>query len=103
MNMIHTPGTPPAPPAQSRGIPPLFKADTVNIAVSASKDGKLRVSTADRTTRRSSSERLRPDPAWRPQSDRQARALPVTSGEGGSLSPHRYASREVLLGPVDET
>jgi hypothetical protein len=29
--------------AQSRGIPPLFKADTVNIAVSASKDGKLRV------------------------------------------------------------
>jgi hypothetical protein len=29
--------------AQSRGIPPLFKVDTVNIAVSASKDGKLRV------------------------------------------------------------
>jgi len=27
----------------SRGIPPLFKADAVNIAVSASKDGKLRV------------------------------------------------------------
>ena len=29
--------------AQSRGIPPLFKADAVDIAVSASKDGKLRV------------------------------------------------------------
>jgi hypothetical protein len=29
--------------APARGIPPLFKADTVNIAVSASKDGKLRV------------------------------------------------------------
>jgi hypothetical protein len=41
--MIHTPGTPPAPPAQSRGIPPLFKADTANLTVSASKDGKLRV------------------------------------------------------------
>src|SRR4029077_7648445 len=29
-----------APP---RGIPPLFKADTANLTVSASKDGKLRV------------------------------------------------------------
>jgi hypothetical protein len=29
-----------APP---RGIPPLFKADTANLRVSASKDGKLRV------------------------------------------------------------
>src|ERR1700758_1970784 len=76
--------------------PPLFKADTVNIAVSASKDGNCAWSTTDGTTRRSSSERLRPDPAWRPQSDRQARALPVTSGEGGSPSPDRYASREVL-------
>jgi hypothetical protein len=73
-----------------------------DIAVSASKDGNCAWSTADGTTRRSSSERLRPDPAWRPQSDRLARALRVTSREGGSLSPHRYASREVLLGPVDE-
>jgi hypothetical protein len=47
--MIHTPGTPPAPAAQSRGIPPLFKADAVNIAVSASKDGKLRVVYAGRS------------------------------------------------------
>jgi hypothetical protein len=29
--------------AQSRGIPPLFKADTANLTVSASRDGKLRV------------------------------------------------------------
>jgi hypothetical protein len=41
--MIHTPGTPPAGAAQSRGIPPLFKADSANLTVSASKDGKLRV------------------------------------------------------------
>jgi hypothetical protein len=41
--MLHDPGTPPAGAAQSRGNPPLFKADSVNIAVSASKDGKLRV------------------------------------------------------------
>ena len=41
--MIHTPPSVASVAAQSRGIPPLFKADTVNIAVSASKDGKLRV------------------------------------------------------------
>ena len=70
--MIHTPGTPPAPPAQSRGIPPLFKADTVNIAVSASKDGILRVVYAGWDDARSSQEGLRPDPARRPQPDRQA-------------------------------
>jgi hypothetical protein len=41
--MIHTPPSVASVAAQPRGIPPLFKADTVNIAVSASKDGKLRV------------------------------------------------------------
>ena len=82
--MIHTPGTPPAPPAQSRGIPPLFKADTVNIAVSTSKDREIAWFRPDGTTLRSSSERLRPDPAWRPQSERPAPPLLVTSGEGGA-------------------
>jgi hypothetical protein len=56
----------------SRGIPPLFKADAVNIAVSASKDGKLRVVYAGWDDARSSQEGLRPDPARRPQPDRQA-------------------------------
>jgi hypothetical protein len=36
-------GTTSCPAATSREITPLFKADTVNIAVSASKDSKLRV------------------------------------------------------------
>ena len=73
--MIHTPGTPPAPAAQSRGIPPLFKADTVNIAVSASKDGKLRVVYGGWDDRRSSQEGLR-------------RILPGARSQSGP--PHRY-------------
>jgi hypothetical protein len=44
---------------QSRGIPPLFKADTVNIAVSASKDREIAWFRPDGTMLRSSSERLR--------------------------------------------
>jgi hypothetical protein len=75
----------------------------VNIAVSASKDGKLRVVYGGSDDAKVVLGEPSTDPAWRPQSDRQAPALPVTSGERGGLSPHRYASREVLLGPVDET
>jgi hypothetical protein len=101
--MIHTPPSVASVAAPPRGIPPLFKADTVNIAVSASKDGKLRVVYGGWDDAKVIPGGASTDPAWRPQSDRQARALPVTSGEGGSLSPHRYASREVLLDPVDET
>jgi hypothetical protein len=41
--MIHTPPSIASVAAQSRGIPPLFKADAVDIPVSASKEGKLRV------------------------------------------------------------
>jgi hypothetical protein len=41
--MIHTPPSAASVATPVRGIPPLFKADAVNIAVSASKDGKLRV------------------------------------------------------------
>jgi hypothetical protein len=33
----------PDPTPKSAPIPPLFKADSVNLAVSASKDGKLRL------------------------------------------------------------
>jgi hypothetical protein len=82
--MIHDPGTPTAAAAQPRDIPPLFKADAVNIAVSASKDREIAWFRPDGTTLRSSSERLRPDPAWRPQSERPAPPLLVTSGEGGA-------------------
>ena len=52
--------------------PPLFKAESANLTVSASKDGKLRVVYAGWDDARSSQEGLRPDPARRPQPDRQA-------------------------------
>ena len=63
--MIHTPPSVASVAAPPRGIPPLFKADTVNIAVSSSKDGKLRVVYAGWDDARSSQE-------GRPQPDRQA-------------------------------
>jgi hypothetical protein len=93
---------PPAPAAQSRGIPPLFKADTVNIAVSASKDGKLRMVYGGWDSRRSSRRAF--DGSCQAPAVRSA-GPSVTCNigrKGGPLSPHRYASREVLLGPVDE-
>jgi hypothetical protein len=61
--------------AQSRGIPPLFKVDTVNIAVSASKDGKLRVVYGGGTTRRSARSAF-------------DRILPGARSQSGP--PHRY-------------
>jgi hypothetical protein len=82
--------------------PPLFKADSANLAVSASKDGKLRVVYGGWHDAKVVLGEPSTDPAWRPQSDRPTPALPVTSGERGAYPPHRYASREVLLGPVDE-
>ena len=57
--MIHTPPSVASVAAQSRGIDPLFKADSANLAVSASKDGKLRVVYGGGTTLRSSQEGLR--------------------------------------------
>ena len=101
--MIHTPGTPPAPPAQSRGIPPLFKADAVDIPVSASKEGKLRVVYGGWDDAKvvlgapSTGSCLAP-------AVRAARpTVTCNVGRRGGLSRHRYTSREVLLGPVDET
>jgi hypothetical protein len=87
-------------------IAPLFKAETVNIAVSASKDGKLRVVYAGWDDAKI----ILGGPStgsclasfWRPQSDRPPPPLLVTSGEGGALSRDRYTSRDVLQGPVDE-
>jgi hypothetical protein len=88
---------PPAGAAQSRGNPPLFKADTVNIEISASKDREIAWFRPDGMTLRSFSERLRPDPAWRPLSDRPASPLLVTSGEGGAypatVTRHATSSR----------
>src|ERR1700758_3960211 len=83
----HTPPSVASVAAPPRGIPPLFKADTVNIAVSASKDGKLRVVYGGWDDAKVIPGGASTDPAWRPQSDRQARALPVTSGEGGEPIP----------------
>jgi hypothetical protein len=68
----------------SSEIAPLFKADAVNIAVSASKDGKLRVVYGGWDDAKVILWRARADPAWRPQSDRPAPPLLVTSGEGGA-------------------
>jgi hypothetical protein len=41
--MIHIPPSIASVAAPPREIPPLFKADTANLTVSASKDGKLRM------------------------------------------------------------
>jgi hypothetical protein len=91
------------PAVQPRGIPPLFKADTVNIAVSASKGGKLRVVYGGWDDAKvvlgapSTGSCLAP-------AVRAARpAVTCNVGRRGGLSRHRYISREVLLGPVDET
>jgi hypothetical protein len=41
--MLHDSATPASPPPRALPIAPLFKAESVNNLVSASKDGKLRV------------------------------------------------------------
>ena len=75
----------------------------MNIAVSASKDGKLRVVYAGWEDVKVVLESLRQIlPGARSQIGPPPPLL-VTSGGRGGLSPHRYTSREVLLGPVDET
>jgi hypothetical protein len=75
---------PPLPASQAlrltSQIPPLFKAESVNIAVSASKDGKLRVVYGGWDDAKVILWRARTDPARRPQSDRPAPPLLVTSG-----------------------
>jgi len=74
----------------------------VNIAVSASKDGKLRMVYGGWDSRRSSRRAF--DGSCQAPAVRSA-GPSVTCNigrKGGPLSPHRYASREVLLGPVDE-
>jgi hypothetical protein len=58
--------------APLKGNPPLFKADSVNIAVSASKDGKLRVVYAGWGDAKVIPGGPSIDPARRPQPDRQA-------------------------------
>jgi hypothetical protein len=101
--MIQTPPSVASVAAQPRGIPPLFKADSANPTVSASKDGKLRVVYAGWDDAKAipggPSTGSCPAPAARSAGP----ALLVTSGEGGGPNRHRYTSRDVLLGPVDET
>jgi hypothetical protein len=85
--MIHTPRHASSDRRAVERNPPLFKADSANLAVSASKDGKLRVLYGGWHDAKVVLGEPSTDPAWRPQSDRQAPALPVTSGERGAYPP----------------
>jgi hypothetical protein len=77
---------------KSRPIDPLFKADSVVLAVSAEKDGNLRVVYARIG-------RCQGRPAWRGAQAAVARRYvlhQVKRGASITIGPLRYASREAL-------
>jgi hypothetical protein len=77
--------------AQSRGIPPLFKADCVNLAVSASKDGKLRVVYGGWDDAKVIPGGASTDPAWRPQHKQRHARTDASRQKASCRALLRYA------------